>query len=627
MGISFKRPTRIVNRLNALLVLILLATHLTEVSGQRPVDSMALSLHEAANQLTKARPLIFKHPDSATLLVWSAEKVILKEGDAIVKSEYFNIRGLMSWQADEPEQSIAWFKQTLQLPPSAALANAFAEAANNAGALYRRLGIIDSARVYLNLALETDLARNNTRGVNKTLYDLGTMEKNIGHYELAYQNLIAVSRSQEQAGDSSSWLNTLTALGNLHFYLGNNSKARGYYHDALAIAHHLNDSSQMVMLLTNLSAIIDDSINLEQANRYAREGLTMAKKNNDYNSLIALYGNLANAYMKQNKTDSSLMYYQKGLKHTTKANNLYLVNNFHIQMAQAFQQSGQNDEAYILFAQALKIASNMDNLPGMRDALMGMAVIDSLRGDYRRSLMHFTEGTKWNDSIQKTESNNRISELELKYETERKERIIEELESKGHYNQLLQLLNIVFTLAAITVLSLLALLYRKQKLISQHRVATLEKEQIHAREMLDSNRKELTAHVLSLAKAEEVIRNVNTQINHLMPKVDNQASEQLNILINTLRNSQNSQKLWQEFEQRFDELNNGFINKLLLQFPSLSPTEIRMCALLRLQLSTKDLAELTQRSPRTIEYTRTNIRRKMGLSSTDNLLTKLWSIE
>jgi DNA-binding CsgD family transcriptional regulator len=52
-----------------------------------------------------------------------------------------------------------------------------------------------------------------------------------------------------------------------------------------------------------------------------------------------------------------------------------------------------------------------------------------------------------------------------------------------------------------------------------------------------------------------------------------------------------------------------------------------MCALLRLQLSTKDLAELTQRSPRTIEYTRTNIRRKMGLSSTDNLLTKLWSIE
>jgi len=280
-----------------------------------------------------------------------------------------------------------------------------------------------------------------------------------------------------------------------------------------------------------------------------------------------------------------------------------------------------------LYRLGFKSAARIDNLTGMREALMGMAVIDSLRGDYRRSLMHFTEGTKWNDSIQKTESNNRISELEIKYETERKERIIEELESKDHYNKLLRLVGILFTTAAIIVLSLLALLYRKQKLIGLHRVAILKKEQIHAREMLNNNRKELTAHVLSLAKAEEVIRNTNTQINHLIPKVDSETSEQLNTLISNLRSSQNSQKLWREFEQRFDELNNGFINKLLLQYPGLSPTEIRMCALLRLQLSTKDLAELTQRSPRTIEYTRTNIRRKMGLSSTDNLLTKLWSIE
>ncbi len=627
MKFSTKRLTLISKRFNTLLLLVLLAAYLSEASGQLPADSNAINLHDATNRLAKARPLIFRQPDSVSLLVLPIEKVILKEGDASIKAEYFNVRGLMCWQANQPEQSIIWFKKTLQLPLSEALTNAFAEAANNTGALYRRQGLADSARVYLNLALETDIARNNTRGINKTLYDLGTMEMNIGHYELAYQNLVAALRSQEKTNDSSFRLYTLTALGNLHFFLGNNPKAKEYYLDALNMARHIGDSSQKVLLLSNLSAIIDDSINLEQANRYAREGLIMALKSNDYNSLVAFYGNLANAYMKQNKTDSSLIYYEKGLEYSTKANNQYLVNNFHLQMARAIQQLGKNNEAYDLYRLGFKSAARIDNLTGMRDALMGMAVIDSLRGDYRRSLMHFTEGTKWNDSIQKTESNNRISELEIKYETERKERIIEELESKDHYNKLLRLVGILFTTAAIIVLSLLALLYRKQKLIGLHRVAILKKERIHAREMLNNNRKELTAHVLSLAKAEEVIRNTNTQINHLIPKVDSETSEQLNTLISNLRGSQNSQKLWREFEQRFDELNNGFINKLLLQYPSLSPTEIRMCALLRLQLSTKDLAELTQRSPRTIEYTRTNIRRKMGLSSTDNLLTKLWSIE
>ena len=626
MRIVIKDPTFTGKWINALLLFLLFAP-IVGAKGQSPSDSSVVDLQEATIRLSKIRPLIFTQPDSALLLARPIEKAILNDGDAGIKAEYFNIRGLMCWQANEPDQSITWFKKTLQLPFYESLANVFAEAANNTGALYRRQGIADSARVYLNRALEIDKARNNIAGINKTLYDIGTMEMNTGHYDLAYQNLTAALRSQEETGDSIFRLYTLTALVNLHFFLGNNPKSRGYYIDALNMARQTGDSPQEILLLSNLSALINDSISLNQAKQYAYAGIRMAIESNDYNSLVAFYGNLANALLKQNKTDSSFLYYHKGLEYTTKANNQYLVNNFHIQMARAFQQTGKNNEAYNLYKLGLKNATNINNLTGMRDAVMGMAVIDSIQGNYRRALRHFTEGTKWNDSIQNTESNNRISELELIYETKKKEQLIKDLEDKNQYNKLLRLLGVVFTIAAITVLSLVALLFRKQQIITLQRVATLENEQKHANDILNIKRKELTAHALSLAKAEEVIRNANTHINQLIPKVDNHTSEQLNALISSMRTSQNSQKLWREFEQRFDELNNGFISKLLLHYPNLSPTEIRMCALLRMQLSTKDLAELTQRSPRTIEYTRTNIRRKMGLSSTDNLHTRLLSIE
>ncbi len=588
--------------------------------------STNISLEQATVHLEEARPLIFKYPDSAAALILPTEQVIMQKGIAKQKANYYNVHGLMCWQADEAMEAVNWFQKTLNLSQTDELLPEMAEAANNAGALYRRMGITDSARVYLQRALDIDIFRNNIRGINKTRYDLGIMEMRIGHYDLALEQLSEVARSQEATNDSSSWMNTLTALGNLYYYKDNTENATEYYKSSLNIAQDLHDSTTITMLLTNLSAIIIDTGGNNEARTYARIGIAMALRFNDYNSLMALYGNLAQTFLIEGQNDSTIYYYQKALNLTDRANNLYLVNSFYNLMAKAYQKTGRQTEAYTYYLKAKENSRKMDDRPGLRDALLGLATIDSLRGNYKLALTHFCEGTKWRDSINNTESTNRFSELEIKYKTEKNERLIEDLKAKDHYNKLLRISGILFTLAAIAVLLMLLLLISKQKRLSKQQVSILENEKALSETLLESKKKELTAHVLSLAKSEELLKEVNTKIEDLIPEVGYKASQQLNTIINTLKSKQNSQKLWHEFEQRFDELNNGFISKILEQYPNLSPTEVRMCALLRLQLSTKEIAELTQRSPRTIEYTRANIRRKMGLSSSDNLLTKLLSL-
>ena len=71
--------------------------------------------------------------------------------------------------------------------------------------------------------------------------------------------------------------------------------------------------------------------------------------------------------------------------------------------------------------------------------------------------------------------------------------------------------------------------------------------------------------------------------------------------------------------------NEDFFSLLLNKYPELSPVELKLCAYLRLNPSTKDLALITNRSMRTIESTRTNIRKKMNLTSQENLVTHLLS--
>jgi len=66
------------------------------------------------------------------------------------------------------------------------------------------------------------------------------------------------------------------------------------------------------------------------------------------------------------------------------------------------------------------------------------------------------------------------------------------------------------------------------------------------------------------------------------------------------------------------------LNKLLLKkYPNLSLTELKLCALLVLNISSKEIGELTSRSVRTIEFTRLNIRKKMNLSTDENLVKHL----
>ena len=66
------------------------------------------------------------------------------------------------------------------------------------------------------------------------------------------------------------------------------------------------------------------------------------------------------------------------------------------------------------------------------------------------------------------------------------------------------------------------------------------------------------------------------------------------------------------------------LNPLLLKkYPNLSLTELKLCALLVLNISSKEIGELTGRSVRTIEFTRNNIRKKMNLSPDESLVKHL----
>jgi DNA-binding CsgD family transcriptional regulator len=84
-------------------------------------------------------------------------------------------------------------------------------------------------------------------------------------------------------------------------------------------------------------------------------------------------------------------------------------------------------------------------------------------------------------------------------------------------------------------------------------------------------------------------------------------------------------KMLNEFSLRFQEVHAGFYEKLLKVYPDLTQNELKLCAFLRLNMSTKDISELTGQRLPSIDHARYRLRKKLGLSNSETNLVNFLS--
>jgi DNA-binding CsgD family transcriptional regulator len=83
---------------------------------------------------------------------------------------------------------------------------------------------------------------------------------------------------------------------------------------------------------------------------------------------------------------------------------------------------------------------------------------------------------------------------------------------------------------------------------------------------------------------------------------------------------------WEVFERYFDDVHQEFLTRLKEKHPGLSPSELRLCAYLRMNISTKEIAPLMNISIRGVEISRYRLRKKLNLPHEANLAAYIMSI-
>ena len=135
---------------------------------------------------------------------------------------------------------------------------------------------------------------------------------------------------------------------------------------------------------------------------------------------------------------------------------------------------------------------------------------------------------------------------------------------------------------------------------------------------IDHKTHELSAAMMQLGRLTELHEQISKKLTKLksdFPDVETPVSEIIgNVSVQLLNEA------WVRFEENFRELNPNFMKKFLSMHPDITPSEIRLITLLRLNMSSKEVAVYIHQEEASIRVSRSRLRKKLGLTEQDNLV-------
>ncbi len=471
-----------------------------------------------------------------------------------------------------------------------------------------------------------DLARElaDKRNLGHTYRLQGKIHFLLGDYNKSSEYYFKALQLFEECRNDEGMFRTYNDIGVLYSYLGNDTKALENFTLVLKKATMLRDQKGLSYSLNNLGNLYEGKKNFKQAEKNFREALQISIQTHQLYYQAINHMNLARICQKTGNFHESADHYSKAMTIDSAMGNKYDLTLCYLNLFDYYNLQHDPGNAMRSLMKAYSLASE-NNLKGIK--LQSAKKIhkfykneDRIDSAYKYAIIQF----QVKDSMEIDNANSKLSLAELEYQYAKKER---EEKFSQQRNQIFLITSIILALSLVIIIAL----FLSRQIIKTKNIY-LEKQKLALEKTLlteevEFKNKELTVNVMNLLKKNEVIINISDQLLQMEKTGINESTrDEISRIIKALQKSADSDS-WEEFEVRFREVHSDFYDKLIKQFPELTPNDLKICAFLRLNLSTKEITELTGQSQNAIEVARYRLRKKLGISNSQvNLVTFLSQI-
>lgn len=526
------------------------------------------------------------------------------------------------------------------------ISNAYVNLANS----YYFQGDLDSALYYFQKSYQSISRTENKNEIAASLNRLGLVNESKSDYSSATSFYYQALKIYEETGQYKGMAEVLNNLGVISDALGLKKEAINDYNKSLKYFDQAKIIEGKANVYNNLASHYIEKGNVDTASFYLKKAIDIFIHFNRSSEAATAYLNTAILYEDIGNNNLADMYIDSALIFYKQINNIHGIANVYGEKAKRLAQKGNYNEAIKLLNESLELRKQVGNLNAQTETLEQLSKVYYENGEYKSALLYHQKHIALRDSILDGDTKAIISELSLKYELEKKDKAItilkKEAQIKKEHNNLL----ILIVLALVTIVILLFYFFRtKFKLVSsrqkyykqqvdfdrlklekQETERILLEKEIKAQQQINEWQKNKFATELEYSKRELVTTTMQvlsknktlTEINeylHNLSSNDSKNKESYRVLSKMISDNINLDSDWEQFKMHFERVNAGFFDNLQNAYPELSQGDLKVCAYIKMKLSTKEIASMMNISTAGINKRLYRIRKKMQLELHSNI--------
>lgn len=382
---------------------------------------------------------------------------------------------------------------------------------------------------------------------------------------------------------------------------------------------------------TSLGNLYDFKKRKDSSEIYHRLALTEFEKSNSVAYLPTSYCKMGELAQQKGQKETSLAYFKKALDLAQSSENkqaqvrsLISLGKWHLDL------NSDAVQAEVFFLKAKQIATTLSDKTFEILALEALIEVKKKQGDFQEVSQLQNEVIQIKEAFYSFEREQIVKSLEVQFEVAENNRKLKLISAEKEVSKLtnyllISLLGLLLIIFGIVYFFLKRINKRDKQLLKtkEELVALMEEQKVLKEQQFQNDiefkESQLSAITIQMVEKNELLDEIKTVLNKKEPSSENELKK----LVSKYTVQDNN---WKDFDHYFESVNKNFYTRLKQKYPGISSNDLKICALIKLNLSIKEMATILNISPDSVKTARHRLRKKLQLSTEENLTDFILSV-
>ena len=485
-------------------------------------------------------------------------------------------------------------------------------------------------------ALSVAIKINNKNLMYTAYVRLGLLYERIGNSKLSAENQIKALNIADNLSDDWKKARSYNYLGNIFILEKDYMQAYDYFIKSAKIDTELKNDKGIAGTYNNIGEVYRYQEQYDKALEYYKKAIPINKRMNNNQWLAINYENVGSVYFKRGEIKEALNYYNSALEYATMINDNEGLSSINNNIGELYLSQKKTDLALEYIIRAYDYATRISAPLYIKNSAFNLSKIYSKKEEYKLAYQFFKTYQEAETTLNENLRTKRISQIVAEYQLDRKEKEYEFLKKKNEFDALKQyalilIIVLIFVIGLLMFTRLRAkhkktkellehneLIIKTEKTLAETELKNIELEKEKLNQELNYQKKELVNFALHIIHKNDFLVSVKNELKKIRTN-DTTTGKQIRELLLKINQSQKINADLEEFQQNVEQANKDFFDALNSNFPDLTKNEKRLAALLRIDLSSKEIASLSNISIKAVEMGRYRLRKKLDLGTNESL--------